>query len=191
MLLRCPFGAKFKVRKFGIEKVKEIATSGYKDLSDAGHFSVTDMRKECWQAAIFKVGDDVRQDMLALQVTTLFKNVFCIAGIDVYLFPYRVVATSLGCGEIECVPDTTSRDQMGRQTDIGLFEYFLQKYGDETSRGFQEARSNFVKSMAAYSVSMFLLQVNFSLIMIHNLWLTHIGVATHLCSKFHTKASYC
>ncbi|XP_064490203.1 phosphatidylinositol 4-kinase alpha-like isoform X2 [Ornithodoros turicata] len=156
---KAPFRAKFKVRKVGIEKVQEIATSGYKDLSDSGMLFTADMRKDHWQAAIFKVGDDVRQDMLALQIISLFKNIFLIAGIDTYLFPYRVVATSPGCGVIECVPNTSSRDQLGRQTDIGMYEYFIQKYGDESTRGFQEARSNFVKSMAAYSVAMFLLQV--------------------------------
>ncbi|KAL3103006.1 hypothetical protein niasHT_026454 [Heterodera trifolii] len=112
-----------------------------------------------WKAAIFKVGDDVRQDVLALQLMQLIKDICSTVNLDIQLFPYHVVATNPGCGVIECVPDSKSRDQLGRQTDYGLFEYFVTKYGEENSKGFQLARRNFVRSMAAYSVFSFLLQV--------------------------------
>jgi hypothetical protein len=71
-----------------------------------------------WKSAIFKVGDDVRQDMLALQFMKLMKNICDTFDIDVEFFPYRVVAISPGCGVIECVPDSKSRDQVSEKDSI-------------------------------------------------------------------------
>ncbi|KAG8200239.1 hypothetical protein JTE90_025015 [Oedothorax gibbosus] len=151
---KAPYLARFKVQHCGILEMENKVQSMAKENG-----KVDNMGKEYWQAAIFKVGDDVRQDMLALQVIALFQNIFKQVGLDLFLFPYRVVATSPGCGVIECVPNAKSRDQLGRQTDIGLYEYFIKKYGDEMSKPFQQARRNFIKSMAAYSVVGFLLQI--------------------------------
>ncbi|KAF5285205.1 hypothetical protein FQR65_LT13320 [Abscondita terminalis] len=155
---KAPYLARFKVTKCGIKELENIAMAVSTNPNNNVGKEMS-MGPEMWQAAIFKVGDDVRQDMLALQVIGIFKNIFQQIGLDLYLFPYRVVATAPGCGVIECVPNAKSRDQLGRQTDIGMYEYFLKKYGDETTKEFQSARRNFVMSMAAYSVVGYLLQI--------------------------------
>ncbi len=113
---------------------------------------------EVWQSAIFKVGDDCRQDVLALQLIAAFRGIFNNVGLDVYVYPYRVTATAPGCGVIDVLPNSISRDMLGREAVNGLFDYFVSKYGAVSSIRFQEARNNFVKSMAAYSVISYLLQ---------------------------------
>lgn len=87
-----------------------------------------------------------------------FRGIFNNVGLDVYVFPYRVTATAPGCGVIDVLPNSISRDMLGREAVNGLYEYFVSKYGNPDSIRFQEARNNFVKSMAAYSVISYLLQ---------------------------------
>lgn len=113
---------------------------------------------EIWQSAIFKVGDDCRQDILALQMIAAFRGIFNYVGLDVYVYPYRVTATAPGCGVIDVLPNSISRDMLGREAVNGLHDYFITKYGGVHSIRYQEARNEFVKSMAAYSVISYLMQ---------------------------------
>lgn len=74
------------------------------------------------QACIFKVGDDCRQDVLALQVISLLKDAFQKAGLDLYLAPYGVLPTAYECGIIEVVPEASSRSALG----YAIASYLLQ-----------------------------------------------------------------
>ncbi|KAI9318972.1 hypothetical protein BX666DRAFT_1921765 [Dichotomocladium elegans] len=109
-------------------------------------------------SAIFKVGDDCRQDVLALQLIAVFKNIYTSVGLDLYLYPYRVVATAPGRGVIDVIKHAISRDQLGREKVNSMYDYFVAKYGNPETTAYQRARTNFVQSLAAYSVLSYLLQ---------------------------------
>ncbi|KAK5936701.1 phosphatidylinositol-4- kinase [Knufia obscura] len=133
------------------KRIKSSTTATTQLSDDANSY-------EIWQSAIFKVGDDCRQDVLALQLISAFRGIFNSVGLDVYVYPYRVTATAPGCGVIDVLPNSVSRDMLGRESVNGLHDYFITKYGGEHSVRYQEARTEFVKSMAAYSVISYLLQ---------------------------------
>lgn len=116
-----------------------------------------DIIEPFYQSAIFKVGDDCRQDVLALQMINMFKVIFDSVGLPLYLYPYRVVATAPGCGVIEVLPNSISRDIMGREHINDLYEYYLESFGSEETLAFQNARQRFICSLAAYSVVSYLL----------------------------------
>ncbi|KAG6889834.1 hypothetical protein C0995_014311 [Termitomyces sp. Mi166 len=152
---KAPFMATFKVQK------ERIVVNTDPDLILDGDGATTETKVEydVWQQAIFKVGDDCRQDVLALQIIAMFKNIFTSVGLTLYLFPYRVTATGPGCGVIDVVPNATSRDEMGRAKVNDLLDFFVAKYGGEDTVAFQKARLNFIQSMAAYSVACYILQI--------------------------------
>ncbi|KAF7338006.1 hypothetical protein MVEN_02024500 [Mycena venus] len=151
---KAPFMATFKVRKDMI-----VVDENPDSLLDGNDTVKTRVEYDVWQQAIFKVGDDCRQDVLALQVIAMFKNIFTSVGLTLYLFPYRVTATAPGCGVIDVVPNATSRDEMGRAKVNDLLDFFVAKYGGQDTVTFQRARLNFIQSMAAYSVACYILQI--------------------------------
>ena len=117
-------------------------------------------------SCIFKVGDDLRQDALALQIIHIFKEIFLENKLNLYLFPYKTISTiSSNCkfkdlgGMIEVIPNCDSRDMIGRTYHTNLFEFFTNQFGQEDSIEFKTAKKNFVESLAAYAVVCYILQI--------------------------------
>ena len=84
-----------QVRHLGINRLEEEACKFRENDHETSH-QREDLPNDIWKSAIFKVGDDCRQDMLALQIMQLFKYIYKNNGLDLYLFPYNVVATMPG-----------------------------------------------------------------------------------------------
>lgn len=148
---KAPFLARFEVR------IEELVVDQSAN-QDSNNTKMVTRTKNVWQGAIFKVGDDCRQDVLALQVVSVFQRIFDYSGLDVFCFPYKVTATEAGRGVIDVLPNSVSRDMLGREAVNGLVQWFQSKFGGPDALDFQKARLNFVKSMAAYSVMTFLIQ---------------------------------
>ena len=80
------------------------------------------------------------------------------------MYPYRCISNRTGSdkllgGIIEVVPNSHSRNDLGKAFEINLHEYFLKKFGSSSTPEFQEGRHNFIKSLAAYAVVSYILQI--------------------------------
>ena len=146
-----PSAAKFPVMAF----FDTVDVARHRALEAAGG----DVSLACGQRAyIFKVGDDVRQDVLALQVIEILANAFKSAGLSSYLFPYGTIPTGYEQGIIEVVPSCQSRSAMGDVNDGGLFDIFMREFGAPGSPAFEQARQNFIVSSAGYAVATYIIQ---------------------------------
>jgi phosphatidylinositol 4-kinase len=115
---KAPFMATFKIKR-KIDKVSSKRKSSYESLfnpDDEELVSGNEKEEILSLSAIFKVGDDCRQDVLALQLIAMFNNIFKCFGLKLFLYPYRIVASGPGCGVIEVVPNSMSRDEIGRKS---------------------------------------------------------------------------
>ena len=66
--------------------------------------TITDTMKPSIKV-IAKHGDDLRQDMLTLQMLTVMDSMWQAHGLDLHIIPYGCIATGKSMGMIEVVQD--------------------------------------------------------------------------------------
>ena len=112
---------------------------------------------------IVKSGDDLRKEMLAMQLIELFQTIFKSEGLDIFLRPYQIICTGHSSGLIEYVESANSIDSIKKSSPDSptlkdYFQYGL-GFGASYSPTFTKGLYNFVRSLVGYSLVTYLLQV--------------------------------
>lgn len=110
---------------------------------------------------LIKSNDDLRQEQLASQLIHGMATILSRAKIPVWLYPYEIVALSFRGGIMEAIPDTISIDSLRKNyphfTDLKHF--YNDHFGESGSDGYENAKANFMESLAAYSIVCFIMQI--------------------------------
>ncbi|KAL0278800.1 UNVERIFIED_CONTAM: hypothetical protein PYX00_000504 [Menopon gallinae] len=109
--------------------------------------------------AIFKYGDDLRQDQLILQMITLMDKLLRSENLDLKLTPYRVLATSTKHGFLQFIESTTVAEVL--ESEGSILNFFRKHHPNETGPyGISsEVIDSYVRSCAGYCVITYLLGV--------------------------------
>ncbi|CAM9468877.1 unnamed protein product, partial [Sphacelaria rigidula] len=100
-------------------------------------------------------------DCRAAQVIRLVDNVFKREGLSLRLRPYEIMACGDMKGLVECITDAKSIDHIKKVTikSGGIRSFFERMYMGKSSGLFARAVDNFVRSLAAYAIVTYMLQV--------------------------------
>jgi phosphatidylinositol kinase/protein kinase (PI-3 family) len=116
---------------------------------------------------LFKSGDDLRQDMLTLQMLKIMDHLWKDEGLDLHVTCYDCIATGENSGLIEIVLNSKSTAEIQKAHGGGVTSAFKKtplaswlKQNNRTPELYQQAVENFSLSSAAYSVLTFVLGIS-------------------------------
>lgn len=124
-------------------------------------------------SVIAKNGDDLPQEAFACQLISLMSNIWKSNDVGVWTKNMKILVTSANTGLVETINNALSIHSIKKSlTEISvksgenpkgrvasLFDYFKKVYGDENSAKYKKAQMNFAKSLAAYSIICYVLQI--------------------------------
>ncbi|CEG47360.1 Phosphatidylinositol kinase (PIK-H1) [Plasmopara halstedii] len=133
--------------------------------------SVQSSNPKRWRltSLLSKSHDDLRQELLVMQFISYFQQIFEEEKLPLRLHPYRILATGSSTGLIEVVCNAMSLDGIKKRKGFtNLRSHFEQMYGHvfndsqdshEETDLLQQAKMNFMHSLAAYSIVCYILAI--------------------------------
>uniref|UniRef100_A0AAY4DZX8 Phosphatidylinositol-4-phosphate 3-kinase n=1 Tax=Denticeps clupeoides TaxID=299321 RepID=A0AAY4DZX8_9TELE len=115
-------------------------------------------------SVIFKSGDDLRQDMLTLQIIRIMNKIWIQEGLDMRMVLFRCFSTGRGRGMVEMIPNAETLRKI--QVEHGVTGSFkdrpladwLQKH-NPTEDEYEKAVENFIYSCAGCCVATYILGI--------------------------------
>nr|XP_023665064.1 phosphatidylinositol 4-phosphate 3-kinase C2 domain-containing subunit alpha [Paramormyrops kingsleyae]XP_023665072.1 phosphatidylinositol 4-phosphate 3-kinase C2 domain-containing subunit alpha [Paramormyrops kingsleyae] len=113
---------------------------------------------------MFKVGEDLRQDMLALQMIRIMDRIWLQEGLDLRIVNFKCISTGKDKGMVELVPASeTLRKIQGEYGVTGSFKdkplaEWLRKY-NPAEEEYEKASENFIYSCAGCCVATYVLGI--------------------------------
>ncbi|XP_071945072.1 phosphatidylinositol 4,5-bisphosphate 3-kinase catalytic subunit beta isoform-like [Antedon mediterranea] len=146
---------------------------------------------------MFKNGDDLRQDMLTLQVIQIMDNLWQAEGLDLKVIPYKTLSTGHKVGVIEIVQEAKTianiQKMYARRIGATFRKASLYQWLEDQNTGpmkFNEAINNFTYSCAGYCVATYVLGIgdrhNDNIMVKQNGQLFHVDFG-HFLGKFKVK----
>lgn len=124
-------------------------------------------------SVIAKNGDDLPQEAFACQLIALISKIWRANDAGVWTKNMKIIVTSANTGLVETINNALSIHSIKKSlTEISvksgenpkgkiasLYDYFRKVYGSEESERFRKAQKNFARSLAAYSIICYVLQI--------------------------------
>ncbi|BCS29434.1 phosphatidylinositol 3-kinase VPS34 [Aspergillus puulaauensis] len=119
-------------------------------------FKTTEGRK---YPILFKVGDDLRQDQLVIQIIILMDRLLQKENLDLKLTPYRILATNATAGAMQFIPSTSLSAVSARYKTVLAYLKANNPDDNEPLGVRKETMDTYIKSCAGYCVITYLLGV--------------------------------
>ncbi|KAK6348352.1 Phosphatidylinositol 4-kinase pik1alpha (PI4-kinase)(PtdIns-4-kinase) [Orbilia javanica] len=124
-------------------------------------------------SVIVKTGGDLRQEMFACQLIQFCGRVWENADVDVWVRQMRILVTGESSGLIETITNGVSLHSLKRSLTLAsmaagknprgkfatLKDHWQKTFGETDSKAYKDALDAFTKSLAAYSIICYILQV--------------------------------